>query len=200
MNSLLGFVCVLSLLIAKGYALSCIKCVNFMSSSCTGTSVVCLEGAVCGSQYATAKTGSLNAQLIVRSCLPESQCTMDGTITFIDGKTKIGTSCCNTTNCTPTNPSLPADSEEVNGVTCPSCISDDLKTCSTSDYIECTGDEDMCVSQTTKIKGNNAFPAALRGCSTKSVCDLGSLKLSSKDITLKVKFTCTSESKGHSEL
>ncbi|CAH2318620.1 Hypothetical predicted protein [Pelobates cultripes] len=201
MNTLLAFIYVLSALVTTGYALSCVNCVNLGGSSCTGKSVTCPAGSVCASHYVLAKSGSEDSHIFIRSCLPKKQCTLEGSVTFTDGNIKIGTSCCNAKNCNPTFPLLPDDNSQVNNITCPACISEDSETCSTSETILCTGNETQCILQSTKIKGSKSFPVALRGCSTKSFCDLGSQTLKHRDTTLNVKFTCTNENNySHSEL
>ncbi|KAM8927840.1 phospholipase A2 inhibitor NAI-like [Pelodytes ibericus] len=204
MNALVGFVCLLSAVVATGSALSCIDCVKLGGSSCSGKSKICPAGSVCGSQYTSVQSGLEKAEVFVRTCILESMCTLNASITFDSGTAKLGSSCCSTENCAPKFPVLPAVSSQGNGVICPTCISDDPDSCSTEKTMECTGDETVCVFQTTKITGElnipvdlkHYFPVALRGCATKSVCDLININLKQRDVALDVNFLCTDGSKG----
>ncbi|CAH2318624.1 Hypothetical predicted protein [Pelobates cultripes] len=193
MNSFLGYVCVLSAIVGTGHSLSCVECVSSSGTTCLGTTTTCSNGSVCGSQYTVGKVGSVTTTLFVKACVFQDQCSMNGSITFNEGSTRTGISCCNTDNCTPPVPSLPQLSTQQNGLTCRSCISGTSNWCYTSDTIQCTGNEDMCLLQATTIAG---LKTAIRGCATKSICDLGS-----QTVTDTVKITCTSGTIGlHSNM
>ncbi|XP_077312656.1 phospholipase A2 inhibitor and Ly6/PLAUR domain-containing protein-like [Lithobates pipiens] len=193
MTSLLQFLCVLSALVASGYALSCTECVSPLDS-CTGPSVTCPSGSVCGAVYTQSWAfGILASKSYVMSCTPQNQCDKSGSMSLPHGvRMKIGISCCETDGCTPTFPSLPRDSSRYNGVTCQSCMSADSTWCSTSDTMQCTGEENTCLLQTTKLSGSKELATAMRGCATKSICDLASYSGSA----MEVKFVCTSGSTG----
>ncbi|XP_075462388.1 phospholipase A2 inhibitor NAI-like [Ascaphus truei] len=197
MSSLLTFTWVISALIATGYSLSCKVCLSTDHTSCTGDSTICSAGKVCMSSYTvtTAPDHEVNT-IFVRSCELQRECGMSGSINIPDGKIKMGTTCCTSDNCTPPIPTLPADNDVMNGVTCRTCASADSNWCYTSDTMECTGNEKMCLLQTTEMSGSISHISALRGCATKSVCDIGDQHVSGDGITIKLTHTCSSGSVG----
>ncbi|KAG9469309.1 hypothetical protein GDO78_020867, partial [Eleutherodactylus coqui] len=85
---------------------------------------------------------------------------------------------------------VPTKSHNPNGVICRSCISAQSTSCYSSDTIRCTGDENMCLLQGTEITG--LLSTAMRGCATKSMCDLGSQSINTGGSTMKFTFACTS--------
>uniref|UniRef100_A0A8C5QVD3 UPAR/Ly6 domain-containing protein n=1 Tax=Leptobrachium leishanense TaxID=445787 RepID=A0A8C5QVD3_9ANUR len=93
----------------------------------------------------------LSAEVFVRSCLLENMCSLKGSITYTGGTIRIGSSCCNTDNCTPSQPTLPAVSSQSNNLTCRTCISASSASCYTSDTIQCTGNENMCLLESSVI-------------------------------------------------
>ncbi|XP_072282872.1 uncharacterized protein [Pyxicephalus adspersus] len=183
-------------LVTSGYSLSCIQCSSVTSTSCTGPSVTCASGYQCGAQYTASNAGTVSNNQYTRTCFPENQCTLSGSLSTNGARIKSAVSCCNTDNCTPSLPSLPGDSSVSNGLTCRSCVSADSTWCYTSDTIQCTGNENMCLLQTTKISGSVSLSTAIRGCSTKSFCDFGSQSSSIDGLSTEVKFICTSGSMG----
>ncbi|XP_040182763.1 phospholipase A2 inhibitor 25 kDa subunit-like [Rana temporaria] len=184
-------------LVAPSYSLSCTQCFS-PSNSCTGPSVTCPSGSVCGAAYTESwALGILVSRSYIKSCVPQDECDKTGSMTIpSNGRVKLGTSCCGTDLCTPTLPSLPGDSSVSNGLTCRSCISADSTWCYTSDTMQCTGNENMCFLQTTKISGTTSSSIAMRGCATKSICDLGSQSSSVAGLKTEVKFICTNGSTG----
>ncbi|KAG8550147.1 hypothetical protein GDO81_028171 [Engystomops pustulosus] len=190
MASLVKILCLLSALTATSSALSCTVCASATSSSCSGNSITCPSGSSCGSTYTVAKSGGTTAVSLIRACTLTSQCSFNGSISMVQATIKTGISCCDTDNCTPILPTVPTPSSNSNGVTCRSCITADSTWCYTSDTIQCTGDENMCLLQSTEISGE--LSTAIRGCSTKSFCDLGSQSTSVGGVTTNVKFICTS--------
>ncbi|XP_056399866.1 uncharacterized protein LOC130294278 [Hyla sarda] len=192
MISLTGILSLLSALAATSYALSCTQCVSITSSSCSGSSVTCPSGEQCGSVYTETMAGGMTTTSIVRSCVPSSECNFKGGIGFQHGKINMVSSCCNTDNCNPTMPSFPTQRSNPNGVVCRSCISADSTWCYTPDTIQCTGDQNMCLLQTSKMSGSASSSTALRGCATKSICDLGSKSQSIGGLSVEAKYICTS--------
>ncbi|XP_073457876.1 phospholipase A2 inhibitor 25 kDa subunit-like [Aquarana catesbeiana] len=188
---------VLFALVPSGYSLSCTQCVS-LSDSCTGTRETCPSGSVCGAVYTESLAlGIIASKSYVMSCTPQNQCDMRGSMSLPHNvRVKMGTSCCETDGCIPTLPSLPRDSSGSNGLTCRSCMSADSTWCYTSDTMQCTGEENMCLLQTTKLSGSIEGSTAMRGCATKSLCDLGSQSSSSQGQSMEVKFICTSGSTG----
>ncbi|XP_075697018.1 phospholipase A2 inhibitor and Ly6/PLAUR domain-containing protein-like [Rhinoderma darwinii] len=192
MASLIAILSLLSALLAPSYALTCTVCSSTLASTCSGSSNTCPSGSVCGSSYSEARAGGVTTQALVRECTPTSQCNFIGSIGIPQGQTRMVTACCNTDNCTPTIPTLPSPSSVPNGQVCRSCISLDSNWCYTSDTLQCTGNENMCLLQTTKVTGSVSLSTAIRGCATKSVCDIGSQSQSASGISSEVKFICTS--------
>ncbi|XP_040183166.1 phospholipase A2 inhibitor and Ly6/PLAUR domain-containing protein-like [Rana temporaria] len=197
MASLLKILGVLSALVTSGYSLSCTKCSSSISDSCTGPSETCPSGSLCGAGYAESwALGIRVSKSYTMSCVPQDKCDKTGSMSLPNNvRMKMGTTCCKTDQCTPTFPSLPRDSSGSNGLTCRSCISDSTW-CYTSDTMQCTGDENMCLLQTTKVSGPKPASIAMRGCATKSICNLGSESSSAEGVSMEVKFICTSGSIG----
>ncbi|XP_040183165.1 phospholipase A2 inhibitor and Ly6/PLAUR domain-containing protein-like [Rana temporaria] len=188
MASIFQILVVLSSLAASGYSLSCTEC-SSRSNSCTGPNVTCHSGSVCGavSKKIWAPGSSGSQTLYEMLCISQDKCNMSGSASLPrNGKMKIGTSCCGTDECTPTLPSLPADSSASNGVICRTCVTADPNGCSSSDRKSCTGDENMCFFLPTKSSGGGISAG---GCATKSFCDF-----SRKDGAQEGVFICTSGS------
>ncbi|XP_068099208.1 phospholipase A2 inhibitor and Ly6/PLAUR domain-containing protein-like [Hyperolius riggenbachi] len=133
--------------------------------------------------------GSVTVTAYAMLCIPTNQCSKSGSISVYGGlKTKMASACCTTDNCTPTLPSLPSSSSSYNGVVCQSCTSSTSTSCSTSNTVQCTGDENKCLLYTLNSAGS-AVSNAFRGCASQSICDIGSLFSTSN---VDIKYTCTS--------
>ncbi|KAM4652878.1 phospholipase A2 inhibitor and Ly6/PLAUR domain-containing protein-like [Discoglossus pictus] len=174
---------VLSEIATPGYSLSCTECQG--TSSCTGSSVTCTTGQVCLSLYISSSVGGVSIESFSRSCGLQSECNIQRSLSNSDLKMKYGSSCCNTDNCTPSTPTLPSDSSQLNGQVCQSCVSASSTWCYSGSTVKCTGNETMCALQSTSLSGSQA---AIRGCATKSICDLSSSSI--------VQYSCTSGSIG----
>ncbi|XP_069804263.1 phospholipase A2 inhibitor and Ly6/PLAUR domain-containing protein-like [Dendropsophus ebraccatus] len=192
MTSLTGILSLLSALIATSDALSCTQCMSVSSSSCSGPSVSCSPGHQCGSAYTKTSVAGQTSEVLVRGCVPSSECDVRGGMNIQYGQIKMVTSCCNSDNCAPTIPSLPSTGSNPNGLVCRSCMSADSTWCYTPDTIECTGDMDRCFLMTTKTTGSVSSSVAIRGCTTKSICERGSRSSKIEGLSSEVKFTCTS--------
>ncbi|XP_066428756.1 phospholipase A2 inhibitor and Ly6/PLAUR domain-containing protein-like [Eleutherodactylus coqui] len=191
MTSLFGFLCLVSALTATSCALSCTKCMS-TSSTCSGISITCPSGSVCGSTYTQSFVEGVTSELLIRGCVPSSECNLSGTMSIMNGQFGTVSSCCSSDDCTPTLPTLPTKSYNPNGVICRSCVTAQSTWCYTSDTVQCTGDENMCLLQTTEIPGSGS--GAMRGCATKSFCDIGSQSINTGGSTMKATYTCTSGS------
>ncbi|XP_044134623.1 phospholipase A2 inhibitor and Ly6/PLAUR domain-containing protein-like [Bufo gargarizans] len=191
MSSLFGILCLLSALVATSYALSCTHCFS-NEATCSGPSLTCSSGQHCGTTYRETIAAGLKSISLTRSCTLATQCGFRGTVGIQHGNIRMGTSCCNSDNCTPSLPSLPIRSSYTNGLVCRSCKSDDSARCHTADTIECTGDENMCLLQTTHESGSASASSAIRGCATESICNLGSQSASAGGVIRDIKFICTS--------
>ncbi|XP_063293156.1 phospholipase A2 inhibitor and Ly6/PLAUR domain-containing protein-like isoform X1 [Pelobates fuscus] len=193
MGSILGFLCMLSVLISTGYPLSCIKCVNIKGGSCTGSSVTCASDQVCMSSYGESSIEGIKvSEVFLRDCAPTSYCDFEGSITVESNlKTKMGISCCSTDHCTTPMPKLPTDKTEPNGLSCRVCLTTDSDWCTSSKTIDCTGDENMCILQSSKIIGPQNVTTAFRGCTTKNVCQFSSSTQSFDSLTMESTIQCT---------
>uniref|UniRef100_A0A8C5W6X5 UPAR/Ly6 domain-containing protein n=1 Tax=Leptobrachium leishanense TaxID=445787 RepID=A0A8C5W6X5_9ANUR len=180
-----------------GQALSCIQCVSFGNRSCDGLSVSCRLDNVCGASYTVTTSGfSVVSRIYMRVCVPKNQCNLQGSVSVINVMSRFGGSCCNTDNCTPDLPTLPAVNTTFNGLVCRTCVSADSDWCYTKDTVQCTGNENMCLLQTTSITGEVSMNTALRGCTTKSLCDLSQHTAEYAGQKLDVRFICTGGTAG----
>ncbi|XP_044130978.1 phospholipase A2 inhibitor and Ly6/PLAUR domain-containing protein-like [Bufo gargarizans] len=191
MSSLIGILSLLSALAATSYALSCTQCIS-SGATCSGPSITCPSGNQCGSAYTETTIVGAKSMSLTRSCAPSSQCGLKGSVGIQQGHMRMSTSCCNTDNCTPGPPTFPTTSSTPNGLVCRSCISADSTSCNTDDTVQCTGDQNRCLLMTTQVSGSASASAAIRGCATKSICDIGSQSVSAGGVTTDVKFICTS--------
>ncbi|XP_071969192.1 phospholipase A2 inhibitor 25 kDa subunit-like [Engystomops pustulosus] len=178
----------LSALTVTSSALLCTQCVSESSSSCSGPSVTCPPGYECGSSHTKTNVGGFETNVVVRACTVQSSCNFAGIIATPLGKTRVATSCCNTDNCLPAIPQFPAINNTRNGLVCRYCSTADSDWCYTSETVQCTGIEDRCLLQRVKQGG---LKNALRGCATKSVCDLGGQTKTDGRSTTEVKHICT---------
>ncbi|MEE6481900.1 hypothetical protein FKM82_013057 [Ascaphus truei] len=161
------------------------------SSASEGPSITCPDNNICVSSYAVTAAGGIETKIFTRNCESQTKCGINGSITLPTYKSQISSSCCTTDNCTSPIPTLPANNNIKNGVTCRTCISANSDYCYTSDTIECTGDEKMCLLQSTKISGSISSKVALRGCATESICNVGSQSASSGGINTEVITKCS---------
>ncbi|XP_075462395.1 phospholipase A2 inhibitor and Ly6/PLAUR domain-containing protein-like isoform X1 [Ascaphus truei] len=199
MRSLLQVLCVLSALVATGYSLSCTVCVSSSGSSCTGPSITCPDDNVCESSFTVLTAGGIETKIFTRNCEPQTRCGLKGSYTLPAYKTKMGSYCCATDNCTPGIPTLPADNSIKNGATCPTCTSANSDYCYTSYTIECTGDEVWCLLQSTITSGSISSTVAQRGCATATICNhgyhsasnIGNQSASSNGLTTEVIIKCS---------
>ncbi|XP_072282139.1 uncharacterized protein [Pyxicephalus adspersus] len=171
MALLFRILCVLTALVGSGYTLSCRSCKAPQSTSCTGPSVPCASGNVCGATYMLIKNGGLTFPTYVLSCMPKSECNINGTSRFHGGgQLKFAHSCCTTDNCIPTFPSEPEDNSVPNGLTCPPSKAVDFPWSKFPATMDCKSNETMCFTFTTKFLGG-PMSITLTGCATQAVCD-----------------------------
>ncbi|XP_077312646.1 phospholipase A2 inhibitor NAI-like [Lithobates pipiens] len=191
MSSLLGYLCVLSAFTATGYSLTCKLCLGQDSSSCVGTTETCSPDHACGAVRTVTKINENEMDLYFISCVALKECNSPGSISVPNGKIRRGTSCCYTSNCIPPAPQLPADDKEANGLFCGTCVTESSTDCSPEGIMECTGKEDMCLFQTTLTTGLLNTKEALRGCSTKSYCNLAKQSVKSDQMNVELTYSCT---------
>ncbi|XP_071969194.1 uncharacterized protein [Engystomops pustulosus] len=178
----------LSALTVTSSALLCTQCVSDSPSPCSGPSVSCPPGYECGSTHTRTNVAASETNAVARVCALPSECNVTGIIATPLGKTRVATSCCNTDNCVPPIPQFPEINNTQNGLVCRYCVTIDSDWCYTSETVQCAGKEDRCLLQRMKQGG---LKNALRGCSTKSVCDLGGQTTTDGVTTTEVKFICT---------
>ncbi|XP_068099403.1 phospholipase A2 inhibitor and Ly6/PLAUR domain-containing protein-like isoform X2 [Hyperolius riggenbachi] len=176
-------------ILPTSHSLSCTVCRSDTSDYCTGPSTTCPAGSVCGTVLGKSSTGAVN---YIRACTSENGCNMTGSTTIKGGAyVRMVAACCSSDNCTPILPTIPGGSSVTNGVICRSCVSADSTWCYTSDTMACTGDENMCLLLTTKYSGAQKLSTAVRGCTTKSICDFGSQSFSANGVIMEYKYICT---------
>ncbi|XP_075046787.1 phospholipase A2 inhibitor NAI-like [Mixophyes fleayi] len=202
LESLLAFLCILSVLSATGYSLSCKVCMDMFSTFCDGPSMVCPADNACASSYTvTTAYGSALSRVFSMSCAPRHQCNMLGSVGVPNGKIKMSITCCYKDDCTPPMPTLPADNSQKNGLTCPTCTSADSTWCYTGDTMQCAGSENMCLLQTTENIAPIKQSVAVRGCATESICSLGTQRVEFGKLKSILTFSCNDGSVGlHSSL
>ncbi|MEE6515494.1 hypothetical protein FKM82_024307 [Ascaphus truei] len=183
--------------LGKGHSLSCTWCLGFGVTSCTGPSKTCPADNVCMSSYTVTTGGGMEIiRVFARDCETKSHCNMSGSTSIPNSMTKMVTSCCTTDNCTPPMPTLPADNGVMNGLTCSTCFSANSDYCYTSDTMQCTGSENMCLLQSTKITGSMAKTMASRGCATESICNIGTHSSSYNGTNMEMIIKCSNGSIG----
>ncbi|XP_068098428.1 uncharacterized protein [Hyperolius riggenbachi] len=189
MLSVFGILGILCAFVASGNSLSCTICTS-KSTSCSGRSRMCPNGSLCGAHYTYVRRGGYR---YARTCTPEKLCNMTGSVSFIGGEFRMSVWCCVTDHCTPTHLSMSAGRRSrANGLICRSCISTKSSWCYTSETMRCGGNEDMCFLQTKKVRGKEDQSTAVRGCATKSMCDLDNQSTSANGVSIEYKMICTS--------
>ncbi|XP_040277064.1 phospholipase A2 inhibitor subunit gamma B-like [Bufo bufo] len=186
------FICLLSALAKTGFSLECTQCMAIGLSSCTeGPIITCPQGHVCTSMYQeTIEDGKTN-ELLYRSCGPTSHCNKTGSFTIEKNSARLGISCCFTDKCYPPLPQLQSASTRRNGKVCQMC-SEGNEACSGTKTIDCVGNENKCLLQVAKIKaGSDENVESFRGCSTRSICDIGNLNISFGFLEMESTFLCS---------
>ncbi|XP_040183158.1 phospholipase A2 inhibitor and Ly6/PLAUR domain-containing protein-like [Rana temporaria] len=185
---------VLFALVPSGFSLSCIKCINFSGTICTGNTETCTSGSSCATSLSTTTLGSTVASsTLTRGCSPINQCNITGSLTFTGGNVAIATVCCDTDSCASAIPTLPTASTTSNNQTCSTCASSTNDYCSSSDTLQCKGLETQCGRLSTSVKSTTGSPistSVIRGCATPSVCNLlGNQQVTYSDQSVNVAVT-----------
>ncbi|KAM5132224.1 phospholipase A2 inhibitor and Ly6/PLAUR domain-containing protein-like [Mantella aurantiaca] len=156
----------------KSYSLTCIECSAAGDKACNGSSEVCPSG-----NYACLLTRVENtmgemvtSRVYIRQCGLKDLCSKTGSMSLPNSRFKTSVTCCDTDNCTPPDPILPEISGEKNGVHCPACYVPNAKSCDTKTLMECAGNETICITQLTTLKGPVPSSIVARGCATKQLC------------------------------
>ncbi|CAJ0955733.1 unnamed protein product [Ranitomeya imitator] len=85
---------------------------------------------------------------------------------------------------------LPDDNFQPNGLSCQTCLSVYSKWCYSKQTIDCTGEEDACLLQTSEYYAPIRRSIAIRGCATKSICSLGTQWIKFGTLKIKFKYSC----------
>ncbi|XP_040183160.1 G surface protein, allelic form 168-like [Rana temporaria] len=168
---------------SRGYALSCAECMD--TTNCSGNNVTCPSGYVCATSYTESTMGDSKSTRYIRSCLPSSQCDRTGSISILDGNTKMSSSCCAFDSCSPSILPVPPVSPQPNGVTCPTCQLSTSAWCYNMQTVNCSGEETVCALYSTTIGGK---ASSVRGCARQSTC--GSQKYSVNGTAISYQSTC----------
>ncbi|OCT73547.1 phospholipase A2 inhibitor and Ly6/PLAUR domain-containing protein-like [Xenopus laevis] len=158
----------LSVVVSTASSLSCITCSQNNATSCQGSSMLCPIETICGSLSLSMTKDGQTQRNIARGCFQEKQCnqTMIFRITNATGKNII--SCCSSDDCTPPVLQLPDDNNLPNGMTCPTCFSDQSNDCIVSGTINCAGTETQCAS--VKLSGPLTGTVSFQGCANVNLC------------------------------
>ncbi|XP_063798357.1 urokinase plasminogen activator surface receptor-like [Pseudophryne corroboree] len=192
-TSLLLVTVILSALVATSVSLSCLQCQVHGDQTCTGTPQMCPpEAEVCVSTVKSNLTDGAERKTFRRYCGDRNLCSLTGSYSVPTGKIKLSSSCCYTSGCAPPTPLLPADKTEKNKVSCKGCPTKEGKPCPSDVTMECTGDEDKCIS-VTFVSGHSETSVA--GCSTPALCDR-MYNVTDGSIKTQIHMVCQSRSAG----
>ncbi|XP_069803905.1 uncharacterized protein [Dendropsophus ebraccatus] len=172
------------------YDLSCTCGGTLTPTKCADTDVTCAAGTVCATVRTLTTMGDASSERFTKTCSPINQCGISGTASIPKGKMKIMTAC-TPASCPLPFPEFPNEKSDTNGVTCRKCLSANSD-CYTSETMQCAGDERACLLQSTDLTGRTTASVAMRGCTTKNICDLSRQDYTVDGITSTTKFTCTS--------
>ncbi|XP_072282029.1 phospholipase A2 inhibitor gamma subunit B-like [Pyxicephalus adspersus] len=197
-SPLLLFTCILSALVATGFSLSCSECSSEDVKSCKGTVVQCpSDSDVCVAINEISVYGNQERNLYRRFCGSRALCNLKESLTGADATVLIGSSCCFTNNCVPSLPMVPQTKSEKNGVICKECQGFDDKPCISSNARECTGDENQCVSLTTRSSmllvnkdSTDSSLKSLSGCGTQRLCNLTEVNIKIGGEEEHIQFSC----------
>lgn len=191
---LLETLLLLSALSTAGHSLVCRSCWNLSGEPCTGPTLTCPSDNVCVAALSAVRIGNVVTPQYSITCGTRDQCDVTGSLTFNSGTVRVGTSCCSTDNCTPAYPALPSESSEKNGLTCKTCSYDKSDYCLTSETLQCTGEETKCGRTGRILSGTINLKDTIRGCATKSFCDiLGTQKGIIDGLNVDMKTYCSDE-------
>ncbi|XP_068099398.1 uncharacterized protein [Hyperolius riggenbachi] len=191
-SSLLLCAGLLSTLTASSFSLSCIQCSGTDESSCKGSSVQCPpEYNACVATYEYNYIDGQDERLYRKYCGLTQMCSLKGGLTTSTGSLKMSSSCCFTSNCNPPAPVLPPNKLEKNGVSCMVCKGDGDKPCSSTEKLECTGDENRCILM-METEGPPPVTSSVHGCGTPGLCNVTQLDIRTGDRERQLKFSCNS--------
>ncbi|KAM6437627.1 phospholipase A2 inhibitor and Ly6/PLAUR domain-containing protein-like [Liasis olivaceus] len=173
MQAFLSF-SLLSALIASGIALKCEVCIG-QGHNCSGNIEVCPPGHdFCGITAFESELEELQAQGIIKNCVPSSVCEVGSAHINLGKKGRSRTSvfCCKDDACNTDFPvKLPELDTKVNGLWCPACYASFPDSCK-DDSVDCVGSESQCIDLAGYIHfEETSTEVAMKGCTTQAVCD-----------------------------
>ncbi|KAM3921429.1 uncharacterized protein RB166_010801 [Leptodactylus fuscus] len=170
---LLGILLLLSALAATGYSLTCKTCaLSTNDTKCDGPTMTCQSDDSCVFAYTKVTIGDKVTNQYTATCGKKKHCNIKGSLTFDTGSVLMATSCCDKDNCTTSFPAFPTLSTKVNNRTCDTCETDKFEECFSLKKQTCTGEETECGHTKIKLSGKQTLKDYMRGCATKSFCDV----------------------------
>lgn len=189
---LLETLLLLSALSIAGHSLVCKSCWNIIGVPCNVPTVTCPSNNVCVASLSAVRVGNKVTPQYSITCGTRDQCNVTGSLSFTYGNVRVGTSCCSSDYCTPTYPTVPSESSQRNGLTCRTCSSDSSDYCHTSETLQCTGEERKCGRMARTLSGTIKLKDTMRGCATKTFCDiLGTQKTNIDGLKVDMKTYCS---------
>ncbi|XP_069496945.1 phospholipase A2 inhibitor gamma subunit B-like [Ambystoma mexicanum] len=193
MRTALPIACILTALLAEGYARQCLTCAGLSPAMCIGTVQTCAtRDDVCMASYTTRIISNLPVREFTRMCGQAIFCKIDQTMTAPSMTIRKSTTCCTSDTCTPPEPKEPvAPDTKENGVTCHACSAQDYY-CDTKEKMKCTGSETRCSRYALKTEqGSKVSQIALRGCASENFCAVGSSSKGIGGTSITIDMACT---------
>ncbi|KAM4015540.1 uncharacterized protein ACNLHF_002197 [Anomaloglossus baeobatrachus] len=185
---------ILSTLVATTFSLSCNECSGLAPKSCQRTKVMCPpDFNVCvATLESDTQHGKQEITLYREYCGKSSMCSYTGSLTTNFAGKKMSSTCCFTSNCSPSMPKFPTEKNDKNGVSCKSCSNLKEATCETSTTIDCIGDEKECVTMAITSKAGDASSIYfLSGCGTQGLCNVTEREYQYGGQATKTTFMCS---------
>ncbi|OCT73274.1 phospholipase A2 inhibitor and Ly6/PLAUR domain-containing protein-like [Xenopus laevis] len=190
----LQYLCVLSVFIVSGNCLSCIQCSGYSDSPCNGTSQTCSSASdVCGTTRIQTFGKSWDSFFYIRSCVPLTECDINGTTSGLYTNASLSTTCCYSDNCIASIPTMPVENSTENGLICQTYLETDLEPCEVKTRTNCTGDQNLCIRYYSSMTIGKAESTLLfGGCASESLCNSTRNYISTPGFSLLIKKSCNS--------
>ncbi|KAM4652637.1 phospholipase A2 inhibitor and Ly6/PLAUR domain-containing protein-like [Discoglossus pictus] len=163
-------VTVCTALLTVGAALECEVCYTLNSKSCSGHYETCESSKGddrCMVTLTETSVGSLKSALLEKSCGSAYKCTHPSSMTAKGYQVSVITKCCDTDYCNNGTMDLKITNATLNGVACPSCFAKDYESCDPEATVNCTGDENQCITFTASRHRGSTIKLA--GCASASM-------------------------------
>ncbi|XP_073457832.1 uncharacterized protein [Aquarana catesbeiana] len=179
--------------------LQCHQCANSTQATCKKKLVTCSPlDTACISYYEKGAVGTTYTTLFLMMC---GKCDMfhPTTVRFQKGTVKSNSTCCTKSSCIPPEPTIAPDRPATkdgkiigNGVICKSCYTT-AKSCDCNTFVNCTGQESLCIHRNTIVTGEHSYLLSARGCTTNQTCEAPKLKADKmKPFTMIYDSSCSS--------